>query len=207
MQEAEKREKAHAEAVDGKEGTSLVKRLRLPLMIGGGVLAAIVFLLMGIWIGSAKRNADKKQYEERIVAAKKQAEESVAERKILEAKLDGFSNSLKERKESEESKNALITQLQAKLECFEQATSQALAAEQASAQIASDRSLGAKAKGESSPKRYVRFGNASCTLVAGGGNNNWKDCLKQGKPVVGAGKTHVPADAGVKTDTATSKGH
>lgn len=205
MHGSDQKENSHGE-VGAESSPLLLKKLRLPLMIGGGVFAAIVFMLIGIWIGSAKRGADLKHAEERIVAAKKQAESSVSEQKVLEAKLEGISGSLKGYKESEESKNLLITKLQEKLDCFEQAATQALAAEEAATQIAGDRKPGARTKVEPAPKGYVRFGNSSCTLVAGGSSNNWKDCLKQGKPVGGEKKT-PPAEAATKPGDAPAKGH
>lgn len=162
---------------------SLMQKLRLPLMIGGGVLAAIVFLLIGIGIGSTKRNADIKGYEERIANMKKRVETSAGEQKILEAKLEGLTSGMKGYKESEESRNALLASLQQKLACFELAASQALAAEQVALQSGAAKRT---KPGESATPGYVRFGNASCTLVAGGGGDAWKECLKQGKSVGGA---------------------
>ncbi len=173
---------------------SLMKKLRLPLIIGGSALGAIVLLLVGIWIGTAKRNADMKQYEERAVAAKKQLDISLSEQKVLEAKLEGLSGSLSGQKEREESKNLLITVLQEKLNCFEQAAVQALAAEEA-AKLGGDKKPTMKAKIESEPKGYVRFGNSSCTLVAGGSSNGWKDCLKQGKSTGSAEKAKASGAA------------
>ncbi len=162
---------------------SLMQKLRLPLMIGGGVLAAIVFLLIGIGIGSAKRNADIKGYEERIANMKKRVETSSSEQKILEAKLEGLTSGMKGYKESEESRNALLASLQQKLACFELAASQALAAEQVALQSGAAKRT---KPGEPATPGYVRFGNSSCTLVAGGGGEGWKECLKQGKSVGGA---------------------
>jgi len=207
MQEAEQQQDTtRAEEAAGSGRALLLKKLRLPLVIVGGVLAAIVFLLIGIWIGSAKRSSDIKQYEERIATAKKQAESAVSEQKVLEVKLEGISGSMKMLKESEESKNQLIARMQEKLECFEQAAAQALAAEQTTTQTAAAKP-GARTKSESPPKGYVRFGNSSCTLVAGGSSSNWKECLKQGKPVGSAEKKAAPAaESGEKPGEAAVKG-
>ena len=126
MQDTEPQENQPVSAAEKKSLFALIQKLRLPFLIVGGVLVALILILVGIWIGTAKRNADMKQYEERLAAARKQVEASENEQKLLTAKLEGFSGSLKNAKENEETRNLLIGKLQEKLDCFEQAAAQAI---------------------------------------------------------------------------------
>lgn len=182
---SEHEDKSAGEAVPA----SLLQRFRLPLMIGGGVIALLVFLLIGIMLGSVRLKLERKQFAEQMVVIKQQIEKEQSERKIQEAKVESFRLTAENRKIE-------IAELSSKLACFEEAASQAAAAElieQEKKQQEPPVKVEPKSKSTVKPKAeepaksgYVRFGNASCTLIAGNGSTNWKECLKLGKPVDGA---------------------
>lgn len=190
--ESENNQSPVAEGVPAGGRAALLQKFRLPLLIIGGLVLALLLLLGGMAIGTAKRSADIKHYQERVAAANKQVEDVLNEQKLLEVKLQGMSESLKLSHQNEPEKKKQLEMLQEKLACYEQAAAQAQAEEQA----ASSRKQQERGKSVAEEKKgYVRFGNTSCTLSAGGSSAGWKSCLNLGQPAGGGGEQAVESGA------------
>lgn len=154
------------------EKPSLLKRFRLHLLVTGIAFGLIVFMLIGIGLGAAKRNLERKQYAAQLEQVAELARKAQSERKLLEVKLEGF-------RRADVNKEELVDELRRRLVCFEEAAAQALAAEEAEKEKLALKKPGRKSEVASHP-RYLRFGNATCTLIAGDGKAaSWKDCLQQ----------------------------
>lgn len=152
------------------EKPSLLRRFRLHLLVAGIAIGMIVSILIGVGLGAAKRNLVGEQYAVQLEQVAELARKAQSERKLLEAKLEGFKHIV-------ESKEKQIDELRRRLVCFEETAAQALVAEEAE-KGKSAKKLG-KVEAASHP-RYLRFGNASCTLIAGDGKaSSWKECLEQ----------------------------
>lgn len=185
----------HAEVEEVAEEPSMLQRFRWPLLAGGIVLGLIVFLLIGMVLGTVRqRSSDRKLLAAQVAAIKQQAKLSEDERKIQAAKAESF-------RLTADSRKTEIAELRSKLDCIEAAASQVEAAERAKQALLMQEQKNqqeAKARAETPTKTgYVRFSNTSCTLVAGKGNASGLECLKQGV----SGNNHTkPAAAAIKVE-------
>ena len=151
---------------------SVFVRLRIPMIIAGGVLGAIVFLLIGLGLGKVKLSVERKQFTEKAAAFNERLKDAENEKKIYEVKAEGL-------KKMHDLQKSRADELQKKLEETTQLLSQA---QQSIASATASASATSRAK-TPEPKQYLRFGNVDCTVGTQAQNNDWKACLKQGRVV------------------------
>lgn len=161
--------------------TALLQRLRLPLMIGGAIVALLVFLLIGFGLGKGKQALERKQVAEQMLQFKNRIAAIENAKKLSETKAEDQAQVIDKQK-------LQIEELESKLEAEKVALAQK-ASELASIQLVMASKTAAPAKAAASapkPREYARFGNEECTLLAGKGSEGWKECLQGRIKVPGA---------------------
>lgn len=151
---------------------SVLARLRIPMIIAGVVLGAIVFLLIGLGLGQVKLSMERKQYVEKAAAFHQRLKDVENEKKIYEVKVEGL-------KKLHDLQKKRADELEKKLEEAMQSLSQI---QQSIASATASISASPSAK-DPAPKQYLRFGNVDCTVGTQAQVSDWKACLKQGRPV------------------------
>lgn len=178
-------ERADKEVEEALPPQSPFKQFQLPLMIGGAVLGLIVFMLLGILIGTAKNKIERNKFAAQTVAQKKQLETVDSERNLYMVKSEGLLKEIQLKKDR-------ITELEKQLETIAHNEQLAASAAQAKASaVATAATKVTTAPEVIKSKEYVRFGNVDCTLTTGKGSKAW-DCLKQSQA---AGMAEKPKEA------------
>ncbi len=146
--------------------------LRIPLLVAGLVLGMLLALLAGLSMGRVKLVLERKQFVEQVAMLNQKLTVLENEKSLFDAK----EKSLKQKLELQMARAASLEQ---------EIKNAALAKEKSKNEFAS--SVATQHNASIAPpslpvKRYVRFGDVDCTVTASHGNQDWQECLKQGRP-------------------------
>lgn len=170
--------------------------MALPLAIGGGVLGVVLFLCIGIGIGMAKRQFERKGYVTQIDKLKAALAESVTQRTEAEERVEKMREELKAKRDE-------IHELELKVDEAQQNAERGGKHEAAPAPAAHGEqgSTAAPAAGNAEAGGTAKFAKkGDCVLSTGQKGADWKDCLGVSKPPVegkgeaAKGATKAPAE-------------
>jgi hypothetical protein len=146
---------------------------RLAIVGAGVFILVILFLLIGIAIGMAKKNFEKKFYLTQIEKLKESLTDSLDKRTELDKEMKELRIELKAKKDH-------IRDLEDKVADLKHETSKVTAVGEAHSQAVS--SGGSTGVSPDPGEAYLRLKAGDC-LIEGSGSTaaNWQECLKKGK--------------------------
>lgn len=170
----------------------------LPLMIGGGVLAVIILVCIGVGIGMAKRQFERKGYVEQIIKLKTALAESVDLRKESEGRVEKMREELKEKRDEIHDLELKLDEAQQQAGRGGNADARPAAAAPAAAHGEADAhgSEAAAPSGASVTPKFAKKGD--CVLSTGSKGADWKDCLGVSKAPTSDGKAAEGSKPGAK---------
>ncbi|MBM5571998.1 MULTISPECIES: hypothetical protein [Deefgea] len=151
-------------------------------IIGAGVFVLLIlFLLVGIAIGMAKKNFEKKFYLTQIEKLKEALTDSLDKRTELDKEMKELRVELKAKKDH-------IRDLEDKVADLKHANNKVDAAELHSKAVSSGGATGvAPDPGEA----YLRLKAGDCLIEGSGSTSaNWQECLKKGKKTAAPSAAH-----------------
>nr|WP_314899779.1 hypothetical protein [uncultured Deefgea sp.] len=152
-------------------------------IIGAGVfILVILFLLIGIAIGVAKKNFEKKFYLTQIEKLKGALTDSLDKRTELDKEMVELRGELKAKKDH-------VRDLEDKIADLKHASSKAEKTDEAHSKVTDS---GGSAGTSSDPgEAYLRLKAGDC-LIQGSGSTaaNWQECLKKGKKTAAPSASH-----------------
>ncbi|QLG89704.1 hypothetical protein HQ393_16430 [Chitinibacter bivalviorum] len=158
---------------------SFLQRYRLHLAGAGVLLLVVFFLLIGIAIGMAKKNFEKKFYLTQIEKLKDSLAQAVDHREEMQKEITDLKIDLRAKKDHVSELDEKIEKLEAKLKKsggeVEPATSTHGANVASTAAVASSGDQGVD---------YVRLKAGDCVVDSGAAANTaskWRECLKNAK--------------------------
>jgi hypothetical protein len=150
-------------------------------IIGAGVFVLVIlFLLIGIAIGMAKKNFEKKFYLTQIDKLKEALTDSLDKRTELDKEMTELRVELKAKKDH-------VRDLEDKVADLKHASSKADPVGDAHAKVTA--SGGSAGVGPDPGESYLRMKAGDCLIEGSTGSTaaNWQECLKKGKKAPSAG--------------------
>ncbi|WP_027469984.1 hypothetical protein [Deefgea rivuli] len=165
----------HSESIVGHSPVSFFAQHRLAIVGAGVFVLVLIFLLVGIAIGMAKKNFEKKFYLTQIEKLKVALSDSLEKRSEQEKDMTALKVELRAKKDH-------LAELEDKVETLERASQRGETAT-GEPQAKSAESAPTSGAVPDPSEAYLRLKAGDC-LIEGSTSNtaaNWRECLKKGK--------------------------
>ena len=168
--------------LEPQSAISFFAKYRWPILGGAAVVLVSIFLLIGIAIGMAKKNFEKKFYLTQIEKLKEALSKSLEKRTELDHDISELKIELRAKKDH-------LAELEDKVEKLERAQKHAGSSEGAVSTTATKTAESAAPEGDGS-EAYLRLKAGDCLVEGSSGATaaNWRECLKKGKKTPGDAK-------------------